>query len=161
MIDGVEPTVLEVGRVAKAHGLTGEVVVVLTTDQIEERTAAGISLWVGDVEMVVESARPFSKRWLFRFEGINDRNSADQIRGAILKAAPLDKDDAVFIHEVVGKSLVDQHGEPHGRVDAVLANPASDLLELDNGGLVPFTFVVKVSDDVVYVDVPAGLLGEP
>lgn len=156
----VEPTVLEVGRVTKAHGLTGEVVVILTTDQVQERTAAGTCLWVGDLQMEIESARPFSKRWLFRFVGVKDRNSADRLRGAVLKAEPLVKDDAVFIHEVVGKDLVDQNDENHGRIEGVLANPASDLLELADGGLVPFTFVTSVTDETVHVDVPAGLLGD-
>jgi 16S rRNA processing protein RimM len=39
----------------------------------------------------------------------------------------------------------------------VLANPAADLLELDNGALVPSNFVVSIDADTIHVDTPDGL----
>ena len=54
---------------------------------------------------------------------------------------------------------IDQHGIDHGTVVSVLDNPASDLLELEDGQLVPLTFLVGlVPGQRVDVDVPAGLL---
>ncbi len=44
-------------------------------------------------------------------------------------------------------------------MDSVEANPASDLLVLDGGGLIPLRFVVGSSPgERVTVDVPDGLL---
>ena len=45
-----------------------------------------------------------------------------------------------------------------GRVEAVQANPAHDLLVLDSGALIPIVFVVDTQPGVVTVDVPDGLL---
>ena len=45
-----------------------------------------------------------------------------------------------------------------GRVAAVEANPASDLLVLESGALVPMVFVVEAAAGRVVVDPPAGLL---
>jgi 16S rRNA processing protein RimM len=42
-------------------------------------------------------------------------------------------------------------------VAAVEANPAHDLLVLDDGALVPMVFVVEQRDGVVVIDPPDGL----
>ena len=72
-------------------------------------------------------------------------------------AEPLEDPDALWVHELVGKQVVDQHGTARGEVTAVEANPASDLLVLDSGALVPLTFVTATSADTINVDVPDGL----
>ena len=53
----------------------------LHTDR-PERTTPGAVLHAGDRTLVVASARPHQGRWLVRFEGITDRNSAEELRGA-------------------------------------------------------------------------------
>ena len=45
-------------------------------------------------------------------------------------------------------------------VVSVVANPASDLLELDDGALVPVRFVTGQGPGVVHVDPPDGLFEE-
>ena len=65
-----------------------------------------------------------------------------------------------FVHELIGRRIIDQDGTDHGPVTAVVDNPASDLLELGDGRLVPLTFY-RGSDPeagTIIVDVPAGLL---
>lgn len=149
---------LEVGRIGKAHGLKGEVVVDFSTDRTAERTAPGAELWSGDRRLLVVSARPHQQKWLIRFDGVADRNTAETLRGLVLAAEPVDDPEAVFVHELVGRTVIDQHGTDHGPVVAMVENPASDLLELDDGRLVPLAFYVSHDDDSVTVDVPAGLL---
>ena len=61
------------------------------------------------------------------------------------------------MHEVVGAEVQDRSGATVGRVVAVEANPAHDLLVLDGGALVPMVFVVEQRDGVVVVDPPEGL----
>jgi 16S rRNA processing protein RimM len=96
------------------------------------------------------------------FEGVDDRNEAERLRDAVLTGDPLEHDDdagdELWVHEVVGSELVDPAGRALGRVAAVEANPASDLLVLDDGRLVPMVFVVEAGAGRVVVDVPAGLL---
>lgn len=151
---------LEVGRIGKSHGLRGEVVVSLTTNMVTERTAPGARLWADGEWLTVDTARPHRERWLIRFSGIDNRNTADRLRGRTLKAEPLESEAEVFVHQLIGKMVVDQHGRRHREVVSVVANPASDLLELTDGRLVPLAFYRSHSDDEVMVDVPPGLLDD-
>ena len=64
----------------------------------------------------------------------------------------------LVVLSVIGAVVVDQHGTAHGTVTSVELNPASDLLVLDDGGLVPLTFVVGQAEGRIEVEVPAGLL---
>jgi ribosomal 30S subunit maturation factor RimM len=55
-------------------------------------------------------------------------------------------------------AVVDTDGAVLGTVTAVEANPASDLLVLDGGGLVPLRFLVDEEPGRLTVEVPPGLL---
>ncbi len=172
------PDLLEIGRIEKSHGLKGEVVVSLTTNMVDHRTAPGAVLQTDDGHLTIVRSRPHGGRWLFVFDGIDDRNSADALRGTTLLAEPLSSDGAdpgppspsashgdevvAYVHELIGLHVIDQHGVDHGPVTAVIDNPASDLLELRDGRLVPLTFYRghDGSDRTVRVDVPVGLLDD-
>jgi 16S rRNA processing protein RimM len=152
---------LVVGRVGRAHGLRGEVAVTFSSNR-PERSAPGAVLFAGDRELLVEASRPHQGRMLVRFTGIDDRTAAEALLGAELTAAPLTDDvelgeRELWVHEVVGAEVQDRSGATVGRVVAVEANPAHDLLVLDGGTLVPMVFVVEQRDGVVVVDPPEGL----
>jgi 16S rRNA processing protein RimM len=149
---------LEVGRIGRAHGLKGEVAVTAITSR-RERFAPGSKLFAGDRELVVRSARPHQDRWLVYFEGVDDRTAAEALRNLVLKGEPLPDypDDELWVHELVGAEVRDQAGTVFGTVSAVEANPAHDLLVLENGKLVPIVFVVDQADGVVTIDPPEGL----
>jgi len=148
---------LIVGRIGKPHGLDGTLTVQLTTDR-EERMEPGSVLHAGERELVVRSARWDGRRWLVRFEGVDHRDQADELVTRELSAEPLDDADTIWVHELIGAEVVDAGGVSRGRVVSVIDNPASDLMELDSGPLVPLTFVVDgPTDGVVTVDVPEGL----
>jgi 16S rRNA processing protein RimM len=158
------PETLEVGRVVKPHGLAGETVVELWTNRVE-RLAVGSSLTGPSGTLEVQAARPLpvgsssqGSRWLVRFGGISTREAAEALRGSVLVAAPLDDPDSLWVDELVGSAVEDLAGSILGQVVAVESNPASDLLVLDGGGLVPLRFVVGRRAGVVVVDIPAGLL---
>jgi 16S rRNA processing protein RimM len=150
--------VLEVGRIGRAHGLQGEVSVTAITN-VPARFSPGAVLYAGDRELVIASSRRHQNRWLVRFEGITDRTGAESLRNQVLKAEPLDgaPDGELWVHELVGAEVRDTGGTARGQVVAVEANPAHDLLVLDNGALVPIVFVVGNESGVVIVDPPEGL----
>jgi 16S rRNA processing protein RimM len=131
----------------------------LHTDR-PERTTPGAVLHAGDRTLVVASARPHQGRWLVRFEGVTDRNGAEELRGATLVGEAVDDpgEGRIWVHELVGEEVRDTGGKALGRVTAVEANPAHDLLVLDDGTIVPMVFVVDREPGVVIVDPPDGLL---
>jgi 16S rRNA processing protein RimM len=147
-----------VARVGRAHGIRGEVAVTLITDR-QERVAPGAVLWVGERRLEVVSSRPHQGRWLVHFEGVADRSSAEALQGTVLSAEALDDPAALWVHDLVGAEVVAAaDGARLGTVTAVEANPASDLLVLDGGGLVPLTFLVSAQPGRLVVDPPPGLL---
>ena len=151
------PDLLEVGRILKPHGLTGEVEVGLVTDRLE-RVAVGSVLHAGDVRLEVVGSRPHKGHHLVRFAGVAGREAAEALRGTVLAAPPLDDPDALWVHDLIGSRVVAVDGADLGTVSAVEANPASDLLVLDGGGLIPLRFMVASEPGRLTVDVPPGLL---
>jgi 16S rRNA processing protein RimM len=158
---GPEPPadgLLEVGHIGKAHGLRGDVMVHLSTNR-PERVDVGTVLHSERGPLVIVRSQPHKKAHLVHFEGIDGREGAEAVRGVTLWAEPIEDTDVVWAHEVIGAVVVDQHGDEHGAVVAMEANPASDLLVLEGGGLVPVRFIVEVTPGRrVAVDVPDGLL---
>jgi 16S rRNA processing protein RimM len=154
-----DPVLLEVGRVGRANGLRGDVHVVAVTN-VAERFAPGSRLVVGDATFVVQSARTAGNGWVVHFAGVDDRNAAESLRGRSVRAGalPTAPEGTLFVHDVIGAEVRDRSGTRIGRVDAVQANPAHDLLVLDSGALVPMVFVVEYQPGIVVVDVPDGLL---
>jgi 16S rRNA processing protein RimM len=152
----VEPALLEVGRIEKPHGLRGQVIVRLLTNRVE-RLHPGTELVASAGLLRVVSASPHGDRWLVTFHGVDTRDAADALRGTVLSAPPIDDPDELWVHDLVGAEVIDG-GVARGRVVEVQANPASDLLVLDSGALVPVRFVVRVEPGVrIEVDAPAGL----
>ncbi len=157
------PALLEIGRIGKAHGLAGQVLVRLTTN-VEDRLVPGVVLTTDRPDaatLVVVDARRHQDRWIVTFEGVSSREAAEALTGTAVLAEPLDQGDdpdVLWIHELIGADVVDLDGVSHGPVVSVLDNPASDILELASGRLVPLTFVVEHSPTRLVVDAPPGIL---
>lgn len=160
------PKLVEVGRVLKPHGLRGQVLVDLITDR-DERVGPGARLHSDAGTLVVASARHQPKRaghtphnqWVVAFEGYDGRDAVEGLRGLVLRAEPIDDPDELWVDDLVGAEVVLRAtGTPVGTCVAVIANPASDLIELDGGALVPVVFVVEHAPGRVVIDPPEGLL---
>ena len=148
---------LDVGRIIKAHGLKGQVLVWLTTDRTE-RLDPGTRLDTDRGELVVLSAAAHQDRYIVSFDRIVTRDDAERWRGTVLRATRVDDDDVIWIDELYDAEVFDAQGVRRGVVVDVEANPASDLLVLDTGALVPLTFVTGVEANArIDVDVPDGL----
>lgn len=152
---------LEIGRVVRPHGLRGQVVVELWTNR-EERLAAGSDLSAGERTLTVRASSRQAPvggrdRWLVTFDDVGSREQADQLRDVVLRAEPVEVEGAFWVHELVGETLYQPDGSRVGLVEAVEANPASDLLILEDGRVVPLTFVRR-DENRLTVDGPPGLL---
>jgi 16S rRNA processing protein RimM len=133
-------------------------VVELVTDRVE-RLDPGTTLDTDRGPLTVVQRRPHGGRHVVRFAGIDDRDRAESIRGLVLRAPGLDDPDALWVHELIGADVVRPDGSLVGRVDAVEASGADDLLLLDTGALVPVGFAVGWDENRrLVIDPPDGLL---
>ncbi len=133
----------------------------LWTDQTQ-RVDPDATLMVGGVPLRVLSSRPMGRddRYLVQFEGIADREGAERLRGANIEAEPVEVPGTLWVHELIGARVRDATGAVLGLVASVEANPASDLLVLESGALIPVRFVTghDAEAGIVDVDIPDGLL---
>lgn len=164
-----------VGRVAKAHGITGELAIDVRTDSPEIRFADGSVLAARTKDgrrstVTVGAVRPHGGRLLVRFDEVPDRTAAEQFRGALLLADTEDlpeseDEDEYYDHQLAGLAAELPDGTPLGTVKEVLHTPGAELLAIDHEGrevLVPFVKEIVPTVDIaggrVVVDPPEGLL---
>jgi 16S rRNA processing protein RimM len=132
---------LVVGRIARPHGVRGEVSVAVHTDEPERRFAVGSVLATDPAEagpLTVATVRWHTGRLLIGFDGITDRNQAEGLRGVWLtldsaQAESSDDPDEFHDHELIGLAVVTVSGEPVGRVTDV-RHFGQDLLVIEPAG---------------------------
>jgi 16S rRNA processing protein RimM len=167
---------LVVGRVIKAHGIAGEVVVEIRTDDPDARFAAGSSLrgrpsrGGPESRYVVESVRDHGARLLIRLDGVADRNAAESLKGTVFVVdsgdlPPIEDPDEFYDHQLEGLQVMTTTGAGVGSVAEVLHTAAGELLSVrtDEGEvLVPFVSAivtsVSLADRTIVIDPPEGLL---
>jgi 16S rRNA processing protein RimM len=163
-----------VGRIGRAHGIRGDVVVGVRTDEPELRFAVGSRLDTdldGVGPLTVAATRWQSGELIVRFDGIRDRTAATELRGIWLSvdsgelASPEDPDE-FRDHELIGLSVRTVAGSTVGVVTDVL-HYGQDLLAVRPAAgtgeiLVPFVKAivtdVDVASGVLVIDPPPGLL---
>jgi 16S rRNA processing protein RimM len=172
---------LLVGRVVKAHGISGEVIVEVRTDDPAARFASGTTLRTkgsrGDGQersYVVAHAREHGGRLLVRLTGVDDRDTADALRGSLFvvdsdELPPIDEPDTYYDHQLEGLRVRTMTGQDVGVVAEVLHTAAGELLAVrpkDDSEmrevLVPFVSAIVTSvsleERTVEIDPPEGLL---
>lgn len=167
---------LTVGRVVRPHGVRGEVVVEVRTDEPQDRYAVGAELIAGSERdglrrLTVAGSRAHHGWLIVTFEGVDDRDGAEALRGTLLEVdsatvPPPEDPDEFHDHQLVGLSAVTTAGEPLGDVVRIDHAPGADLLVVERPGgrttLVPFVTAIVPEVDLdggrVVVDPPPGLL---
>ncbi|HWC14429.1 MAG TPA: ribosome maturation factor RimM [Actinomycetota bacterium] len=155
------------GEVGKPHGLAGDVYVVVISDDPHRFEPGSVLHSESAGELTIERCRRHSGRVLVKFERFDTREQAETLRGPLYVAADharaLD-DDEYWHDDLVGLMVTSREGAELGRVEAVVAGPAQDLLEVATPAgarLVPIVKEIVVSVDVaagtVVVDPPEGL----
>ncbi|HEX6008824.1 MAG TPA: ribosome maturation factor RimM [Actinomycetota bacterium] len=150
-----EPTVA-VGRVSRAHGVQGEVSV-LVLSEVEGRFAPGATLWLEDGRtLTVESSKPHRGGLLVRFREVRDREQAEGLQRALLvvpeSSSPSLPEGSWWDHQIEGCAVETDRGRPLGTVREVIHTAANDVWSVVDGGgretLVPVLIDVLVSVDV-------------
>jgi 16S rRNA processing protein RimM len=175
----VPPELIIVGRVRKAHGIRGELVVEPITDEPDAVFASGRRVIAGTAsgdpskdrrELRILSSRPFKGGLIVHFDEIADRTVAELWRDRFL-LVPADEleplaDDQVYVHELLGMAVELESGETVGKVVDTFELPQGLTLDVarEKGTvLVPYDRVVTSVDRerrVIRIDPPLGLLDD-
>jgi len=164
---------LLIGRVARAHGNRGQVIVNPDTDFAEDRFQIGRMVRVGApdraVPRAITSVRFHQGRPIIALAGIETMNDAEALAGAELwlPASSLEPlpPETFYRHDLVGCEVRRRSGEAVGRVTAVEGTlERSHLVVVADGRemLIPLAAPICVEVDpaarVIVVDPPEGLL---
>jgi 16S rRNA processing protein RimM len=150
------PTIA-VGRIAKAHGVNGEVTVVVLSE-VPERFEPGAVVWLEDGRsLTVASSRPYRDKLLVTFRDVRDRNQAEALQTALLvvpeSSSPPLPEGSWWDHQIEGCSVITDTGLALGTVSEVIHTAANDVWSaVDAGGE---TLVPVLKDVVISVDVEA------
>ena len=162
-----------IARIAKPHGIRGEVSADLLTDFPErfEGLKTVIALFPGGErhELKIEDFRFQKNRVLLRFTGFDSMDSADTLRGAEIcipesEAVALEEGE-FYDWQLEGCSVETIEGEKLGTVKELMRNGATEILVVagaEKEFLIPFAEVICTEIDIenklIRVDAPEGLL---
>ncbi len=162
-----------VGRVARAHGNRGEVIVNPDTDFLEDRFAVGAELLVRRAEGIarvrVTAMRVHQGRPIIGLEGVVTMSDAEAMAGVELRVPvgelePLPA-GTFYRHDLVGCRVETTKGEPVGEVEKVEGDLGASRLVVESPGgevLIPLAEAICVVIDIaarrIVVDPPEGLL---
>ena len=160
-----------IGRVARAHGNKGQVIVNPDTDFPDERFKAGTVILVGAAltPRTIRGLRFHQGRPIIALEGIESMNDAEALAGAELKvpeAVVQDLPDGTFHHyDLIGCAVLDTGGGEIGRVSRVEGTMERSRLIVDGERgevLIPLVSGICVAIDVaartIVVNPPEGLI---
>src|SRR5262245_5344737 len=162
-----------VGRVARPHGLKGQVVVSPETDFVEERFAKGATVWTrstgGDEQLTVASLRLQNGRPIVGFVGFDRVEDVKRLAGLELRVPedalrPL-QPGTYYEHQLIGCLVETTAGDAIGEVTKVEGGAGASRVVV--GGprgeiLIPLAVDICVEIDVarkrIRIDAPEGLL---
>jgi 16S rRNA processing protein RimM len=155
---------IAVGMITSAHGLRGEVKVELHTD-FPERFAPGVVVYLGEAldKVTISAARPHQGQMLLQFEGIDNREGAEALRGLWVfipenEAVELEE-DTYFVHDIIGLSVQTTSGQLLGTVTEVLFTGANDVYLVETPDEPHREILLPAIADVVKeVDLEQGIL---
>ena len=151
---------IEIGRITRAHGIRGEVVIV-THDPASELLHDLETVWVAGTEKRVAEARSTHRGWLVRFADVATRNDAEALRGQTVEVdrdtLELEEDD-VLLDDLVGCEVRLADGTPWGTIHSLVANGMQDLLVIHDGELE--RLLPLVDEFVTSIDLAAGVVTE-
>jgi len=152
---------LVIGRVAAPRGVRGELRVEIQTDT-PERFYGLREVFLGEQLMPFEvrRARLHEGQALLQLKGIDDRNAAEQWRGALIyvpmtEAIPLEENE-YYYHQIEGLQVITVEGEVLGKVTEIIATGANDVYVVRGEGgeiLLP-----AIEDVIVEVNLEEGIL---
>jgi len=164
---------LLIGKVAKAHGIKGEVKLSPYAEDptniphYRELLFRGVLGQAGERFYAVQRCRPQGKFAILALEGVGDRDTAEALIGAEVwvdrEQLPELAADEFYWHDLVGMAVETEEGVALGKVSGLLATGAHDVLVVTGRGrevLIPARdeFIVEEDGERLVVALPPGLL---
>ena len=158
-----------VGRIARAHGLKGQVIVNLETDFPEERFKPGATMFTTRGALTITTARFQNGRPVIGIEGVETINDAEELAGLELRV-PVEELAALpagmfYHHDLVGCAVVTGGGEKVGTVEGVEGTLSGSRLVVAGAKgeiLIPLAAEICRTIDVagkrIVIEPPDGLL---
>ncbi len=119
-----------VGRVLGAHGTKGALRVESLSD-VPGRFAPGAAVWLQAVRRVIQSASAGRGALILKLEGIDDRASAERMRGEVLEVPETERPPlppgAYYTDDLIGLRVVDPEGRLLGTLEEVVETGANDV----------------------------------
>jgi 16S rRNA processing protein RimM len=162
-----------VGRIARPHGLRGQVIVNPETDFVEDRFVNGATLWArsdrGDEALTITSARVQNGRPVISFAGFSSIEDAERLAGLELRVPEETLqtlgEGVYYQHQLVGCEVETMAGALVGEVSRVDGGAAGSLLAVRGARgevLIPLAQHICVEIDIaakrIRIDPPDGLL---
>ena len=119
-----------VGHVVSQLGTKGEIKIEVLTD-FPDRFAPGNRIYVDGHPLTIEKSRPHKDRLVLKVEGINDIETASQLRGRDLEI-PTDQihdlpQGEYYRFQMLGLEVLDMQGKPVGRIEDILPTGSNDV----------------------------------
>ena len=156
------PELLAIGRVARAHGIRGRVLIA-PYNAGSEGLCRARRIWLGEREFEVDRAQRVTQGYLVALRGVGDRDQADALRGEEVRVdraeLPALEAGEMYAIDLIGYQVSDPQGTVRGVVEDLEEAGPQDLLRLDGGTLVPLALVTEVQPQArrIVVDAPEGL----
>jgi len=156
------PQPLAIGRVARAHGIRGRVLIA-PYNAGSEGLCRARRIWLGERELEVDRAQRVTQGYLVALRGVGDRDQADALRGEEVRVdraeLPALEAGEMYAIDLIGYQVSDPQGTARGVVEDLEEAGPQDLLRLDGGTLVPLALVTEVQPQArrIVVDAPEGL----
>ena len=153
---------IAIGRIVRAHGVRGELSVVVLTD-FPERFEITEWVYLGD-EFEAEPYKIVKHRWhkdnvLLTLDGVADRTEAEQLKGLLVQVPieetmPLAEGD-YYLYQIIDLPVVTTQGQTLGTISNVLETKANDVYVVSCEGQKEI-LLPAIPDVIKQVDLKAG-----
>jgi 16S rRNA processing protein RimM len=146
-----------IARILGPHGIKGQVKIKSFTTEPKSITTYG-PLHLADGRVIeITKLSPAKDHFICTLKNVTDRNQSETLKGELfVDREKLPVTDEIYLADLEGKAVVSAD-KTVGEVTGFQNFGAGDLMELDNGVLVPVRFV-KTVGEVVDVELPDGFL---
>ena len=132
-----EPVYLVIGYLRRSHGVRGEIILDIHTD-FPERIKSGRKVLIGEKyqPLTFDTVRPHADGLLVSFRGVDTPEEAGKFRNqwVYVKATevPPLPDGMHYQYELIDLDVVDENGNPLGKLVEILETGANDVYVVRN-----------------------------